>query len=426
MKAKFNFKKTLYRVVILVAFMQVSQNMDAQVTQIGWGDTRYISNQGIYQELRVKNDLSISSYGEYIIDTKNFFNTSILSTDPGYGISFMSRFDEVMRLTDVVTSYKNINAKANLTVDGASLFKSETIFNDYMNLSCTGKSSYFNIQSDNQLNYSIGQHQDGSAFVWNQGNSRLYFGTNALERFSIAADGNATFKNNLTVDGTSLFKDAATFTKTGHNSVMNFENSAYFSAKNTEGTNEQYLVPRFSDDKMYLTIGNNGFIMRRYNGTDWNSFLITTDANDKVQIHQPTYIGAGTPSAVLTNNYQLAIGGKLNVNGFTYIGTGTPSDNIKNNYLLAVDGKFVAKEVRASTTEWADFVFDDSYELRDLSEVEEFIEENHHLPDVPSEKEVIEDGVNLGKMDAILLQKIEELTLYVIQLEKKVDKLENK
>jgi len=63
---------------------------------------------------------------------------------------------------------------------------------------------------------------------------------------------------------------------------------------------------------------------------------------------------------------------------------------------------------------------DKDYPLRSLGEVEAFIRTHGHLPDIPSEKEVLENGFNVGEMNALLLQKIEELTLYVIELEKKV------
>lgn len=90
---------------------------------------------------------------------------------------------------------------------------------------------------------------------------------------------------------------------------------------------------------------------------------------------------------------------------------------------LAVDGTIGAREIVVETGTWSDFVFDKNYELKDLNEVENFIQENNHLPDIPSEKEVLENGVALGEMDAKLLQKIEELTLYMIEQNKKTDAL---
>ena len=76
---------------------------------------------------------------------------------------------------------------------------------------------------------------------------------------------------------------------------------------------------------------------------------------------------------------------------------------------LAVDGTIGAREIKVEATGWSDFVFNKNYELKNLEEVENFIEENNHLPDIPSEKEVLENGIQLGEMDAKLLQKIEEL-----------------
>ena len=71
---------------------------------------------------------------------------------------------------------------------------------------------------------------------------------------------------------------------------------------------------------------------------------------------------------------------------------------------------------------WSDFVFKKDYILPTLTEVENHINKNGHLENIPSEKEVLKNGINLGEMDSKLLQKIEELTLYVIDLNKKLDK----
>ena len=68
-------------------------------------------------------------------------------------------------------------------------------------------------------------------------------------------------------------------------------------------------------------------------------------------------------------------------------------------------------------------MFDQDYALKSLGEVKSFIQENNHLPDVPSEKEVTESGIDLAKMDAILLQKIEELTLYTIKQQSEIEAL---
>ena len=92
---------------------------------------------------------------------------------------------------------------------------------------------------------------------------------------------------------------------------------------------------------------------------------------------------------------------------------------------LSVNGSICAKEIKVET-DWADYVFDSDYKLRSLSEVKQHIAENKHLPGIPTEAEVTETGMNLGEMQVKLLQKIEELTLYVIRQQEMIEKLNGK
>ncbi len=100
------------------------------------------------------------------------------------------------------------------------------------------------------------------------------------------------------------------------------------------------------------------------------------------------------------------------------VGIGTTNPQSK----LAVNGTITAKQVDVTLSGWSDFVFDDDYKLLSLEKVEEHIKQFKHLPDVPSEKEVLRKGVDLGKMQSTLLQKIEELTLYAIAQHKLIEK----
>jgi hypothetical protein len=101
------------------------------------------------------------------------------------------------------------------------------------------------------------------------------------------------------------------------------------------------------------------------------------------------------------------------------VGIGTTDPG---NYELAVEGTIGAREVKVTLDTWSDFVFEDDYNLQSLSEVETYIKQNKHLPDIPSEAEVKENGVSLGEMDSKLLQKIEELMLHTIDQQKLIDK----
>ncbi len=107
------------------------------------------------------------------------------------------------------------------------------------------------------------------------------------------------------------------------------------------------------------------------------------------------------------------------------VGIGIIPSNILKNYKLAVGGALIAEEVRVELKDtWPDYVFEKKYNLPTLKHVENYITKNGHLENIPSAKEVLQNGIKLGEMNALLLEKIEELTLYIIQQEKRIEKLE--
>ena len=87
---------------------------------------------------------------------------------------------------------------------------------------------------------------------------------------------------------------------------------------------------------------------------------------------------------------------------------------------LAVKGTIYAKKLRVTQLNWADYVFSKNYKLMPLSNVESFIKQHKHLPGIVTAKEVNQYGIDVGQTQAKLLEKIEELTLYLIELNKKV------
>ncbi len=110
-----------------------------------------------------------------------------------------------------------------------------------------------------------------------------------------------------------------------------------------------------------------------------------------------------------------------NANGAVSIAT----TNLPSGYKLAVGGKIIAEElkVKVQSAGWPDYVFHTSYKLMPLSQVENFIKTKGHLPEVPSATEVTEKGIAVGTNQALLLKKIEELTLYIIEQNKKIEQL---
>jgi hypothetical protein len=93
---------------------------------------------------------------------------------------------------------------------------------------------------------------------------------------------------------------------------------------------------------------------------------------------------------------------------------------------IFVNGKITTKEIEVKIDVWADYVFQDDYQLKPLNEVEAFIKEHKHLPGIPSEKEITENGLSVGEMNQKMMEKIEELTLYVIELQKEIETLKQK
>jgi len=119
-----------------------------------------------------------------------------------------------------------------------------------------------------------------------------------------------------------------------------------------------------------------------------------------------------------TRVFTVTAGGKVK------IGSQIITSGAHQNAMLSVDGKIVSKSAFVTIQNWGDYVLHEDYKLPSLlNEVEPYIKENKHLIGVPSEKEILENGINLGEMDAIQMVKIEELMLYTIEQQKQIDEL---
>jgi hypothetical protein len=107
------------------------------------------------------------------------------------------------------------------------------------------------------------------------------------------------------------------------------------------------------------------------------------------------------------------------------VGIGTGNDNLNGNYLLYVNGKMLSEEHTVKLkADWPDYVFEEEYEMLSIEDLEQFIRTNKHLPDVPTAAYIAEHGVELGSTQAALLKQIEELTLRLIEMEKRLKQLE--
>src|SRR5690606_19073938 len=206
------------------------------------------------------------------------------------------------------------------------------------------------------------------------------------------------------------------------------------------GKNYNTYLGNFSG---YKTSGSNNVFIGYNSGLRPSLFSIVGLGSGNVFIGANTSITTGTPinNRLMIDNSttttpliwgdfkenQLKFNGKVGI-GFGFGNFPTEAGQITanpiytlnvENYNLFVYGGILTEEVRVILQEeWADYVFEEDYNLPTLQELEVFVKENKHLPNVPSAKEVKESGIELGEMAKIQQEKIEELTLYIIEQDK--------
>ncbi len=182
-------------------------------------------------------------------------------------------------------------------------------------------------------------------------------------------------------------------------------------------------------DKISLTNSSSNVSMQMESVNGKNTFIAFKEQNTSGQaVWKGGVSWNSVKNAVLLDSYD---GGNIvlrnNSGGNVGIGEENPTEKLEVNGNTLIQGDLEAMKVKVTATPgqgWPDYVFEPEFKLRPLSEVEAFVKDNKHLPEVPSAKEVEAKGIDLGNMDATLLKKVEELTLYMIEMNKKIEKLE--
>jgi len=251
----------------------------------------------------------------------------------------------------------------------------------------------------------------------------LSFGNGGSGTFSISrGDGSGNQTQLLRLDNAGTLQvgtasnrnDLSVFGDINGHAEANNADAKFHIHGNTASTDGPYVVFNGID----VTETHNGNTVNTGGSLHLVSYEKSTDAPDDVGISFATKIGSSWNTG---NDYRENM--VIQKDGKVRIGTPT----IPSGYLLAVEDGIITERVRvavAGSPNWADYVFEEDYELRKLEDVAAYIAENKHLPDVPSAEEVVENGFDLGSMDATLLQKIEELTLYMIEANEKIKSLE--
>ncbi|MEM9981335.1 MAG: hypothetical protein AAF734_02490, partial [Bacteroidota bacterium] len=264
---------------------------------------------------------------------------------------------------------------------------------------------------------------------------------------------NTTGNSNTFIGSFSGYRNTTGFfntflgTSSGQNNTTGGGNlflGAFSGQNNTAGSGNLFLGA--SSGRENTTGGGNLFFgnFAGFSNTtgELNTFLGVSSGQDNISGTKNVYLGnfTGTRNTDGERNVFIGYGAGFNEQGsnklyvhndslgipliygdFAAGGMGINTTNLSDGatqYALSVNGKIRANDDIITYSGWADYVFEDDYKLKTLEEVESFIQKNKHLPDVPTAKEIEERGNNLGATDEMLLRKVEELTLYMIEQHK--------
>ncbi|ANH80051.1 hypothetical protein A8C56_02795 [Niabella ginsenosidivorans] len=240
--------------------------------------------------------------------------------------------------------------------------------------------------------------------------------TNTDYNFFVRRGGGAALYVNQADSASPILRLGSKTTSPGGGLVFSVENNGYVGIK----TITPQAPLHIAENDASINTPRAAILLSRYWASATNAragaiFEYSDGAKDKLVLAVSGNGGAlTTPIDISQAKMTIQADGNIG------IGTTTPGEK------LSVNGNIRAKEIKVETANWPDYVFKPDYPLIPLNKVESFIKENGHLPGVLSAKEVAEKGVAVGANQAILLKKIEELTLHMIRLEKENATLKNR
>jgi hypothetical protein len=228
--------------------------------------------------------------------------------------------------------------------------------------------------------------------------------------------------------GSSVTQNGTVLMYIGSCSTSNTGYLAYYNGNHNDNSGVQGFMATTNRWKIYGATGPNG-------DGDGRMIIETGTTGSNAGKARPMVFQSRIDPSGSSGDYTTPIM-TMHGNGIVSIGfpvDGTNWNTINNKlypfplatptYQLIVNSGIAATEVNVTSSPWADYVFDKDYKLMSLKETEEYIRNNHHLPEIPTTQEVKENGVNLGEMQAKILKKVEELTLHIIELKKENEEL---
>ncbi len=309
-------------------------------------------------------------------------------------------------------------------------------------------------------------------FIGTQNDYPIKFKCNNIERLRIDPDGkvgiglcnptakldvlgNVVFRNNLSLTGLSNSNDV-------YNSLLIIDSSGnVFKTSISEISEASYLTKYCSEGPILNPTWTNGENKIFVACPQVNVGINTSNPRVNLDVIGTTYSNSlkigGVDPLTSTIRFHMKVSGNPNNSTTQFLIESEQQELLKLNYqglletrsqiidinnssatpltikngnqkLLQLDnnGLLHARRIKVDADSWADFVFDNSYKPMTLSELKSYIDKNKHLPGVPAESEIIEEGVDLIEMNRILIQKVEELTIYILEMNEEINILKDK
>lgn len=306
----------------------------------------------------------------------------------------------------------NFQIKGDGGYDGSTAFFLTNNATDYgrTSLILTGRMQYGN----DGWTFGSGA-RNALVFAQNNSSSGVNIGSRGEDQYSLQLEGNSNSLGFLSK--TRGPTPNLVLTQNGNIGLGTTAPRAFFDVANySDNQKLSSILSRLPEGD---TNGEGTFLgVRGYNTTNdygKKSFALEHSFYGQINSSINFYRGGSTTGGEISFNTNMnAEGMRINAFGNVGIGTATPAEK------LSVNGNIRAKEIKVEAANWPDYIFDRDYKILGLNELDAYIKQHKHLPDMPSAKEVEAKGIELGEMNKLLLKKIEELTLHIIEMGREV------
>jgi hypothetical protein len=316
-----------------------------------------------------------------------------------------TRIDSTLTVNDSVVMASSARIGEDLKVEGNLIIPNIPALQHFTNESIlvkdlNGLTQSISAQSMAGTIYSLSCELVGVNPIWNNGPNKLYtecsgvrvgIGTNSPE-FTFDCRGDAKTTGHLWANQSlSVGANMNTFSKVN---IVNTNKTAVIQA-NTVGNTKPY------QRLMYFEYDNTDTKILEVQNPTAGYTAFSLNSNGEMDIHNGV-----APIFHLGTNGMLSL-----------------RNNSIETFRVEANGMVRARKIKVDSETWADYVFDENYKLLPLNELELFLKQNKHLPSIPSEQQIKEEGIDITEMNVKMMEKIEELTLYLIQQNKEIEKL---